>query len=85
MNVSPDQVRAATRSAAAVITPDKVPPLRLDEPPPADARARAPEPGRPGSRRWPPPRRSSSSPGRSVTAGSLLAKSGQPTPAQRFR
>jgi hypothetical protein len=31
MNVSADQVRAATRIAAAVITADKVPPLRLDE------------------------------------------------------
>jgi hypothetical protein len=29
MNVSPDQVRAATRSAAAVIKPNTVPPLRL--------------------------------------------------------
>jgi hypothetical protein len=33
MNVSADQVRAATRIAAAVITPDKVPPLRLHEAP----------------------------------------------------
>jgi hypothetical protein len=33
MNVSEDQVRAATRIAAAVITADKVPPLRLAEPP----------------------------------------------------
>ncbi|HYZ57869.1 MAG TPA: hypothetical protein VE733_30810 [Streptosporangiaceae bacterium] len=33
MNVSPDQVRAATRIAAAVITPDDVPPLRLHEAP----------------------------------------------------
>jgi hypothetical protein len=32
MNVSADQVRAATRAAAAVITADTVPPLRLDEP-----------------------------------------------------
>ena len=31
MNVSPDQVRAATRSAADVITPERVPPLRLPE------------------------------------------------------
>ena len=31
MNVSPDQVRAATRSAADVITPATVPPLRLPE------------------------------------------------------
>ncbi|HEX6520745.1 MAG TPA: hypothetical protein VF070_12160 [Streptosporangiaceae bacterium] len=33
MSVSADQVRAATRAAASVITADKVPPLRLDEPP----------------------------------------------------
>ena len=32
MNVSADQVRAATRNAAAVITPDELPPLRLHEP-----------------------------------------------------
>lgn len=32
MNVSADQVRAATRGAASVITPDSVPPLRLDQP-----------------------------------------------------
>jgi hypothetical protein len=32
MNVSADQVRAAARAAAAVITADKLPPLRLDEP-----------------------------------------------------
>jgi hypothetical protein len=31
MNVSADQVRAATRIAASVITADRVPPLRLDE------------------------------------------------------
>lgn len=30
MNVSPDQVRAATRSAALVIAADQVPPLRLE-------------------------------------------------------
>ena len=33
MNVSADQVRAATRTAAAVITADKLPPLRLDQSP----------------------------------------------------
>jgi len=33
VNVSADQVRAATRMAAAVITADEVPPLRLDESP----------------------------------------------------
>jgi hypothetical protein len=44
MKVSPDQVRAATRSAAAVITADKVPPLRLDEPPRSLGRARRTRP-----------------------------------------
>ena len=39
MNVSADQVRAATRAAAAVITEDTVPPLRLHE----AARGRGPE------------------------------------------
>jgi hypothetical protein len=39
MKVSADQVRAATRSAAAVITPDKVPPLRLHEAPGSHGRA----------------------------------------------
>jgi hypothetical protein len=33
MNVSADQIRAATRDAARVITQDTVPPLRLDESP----------------------------------------------------
>jgi hypothetical protein len=40
MDVSADQVRAATRSAAAVITADKVPPLRLQESPASNSRAR---------------------------------------------
>jgi hypothetical protein len=40
MNVSADQVRAATRIAAAVITADKVPPLRLDESPGSHGLAR---------------------------------------------
>jgi len=40
MNVSEDQVRAATRSAAAVITEDQVPPLRLEESPASGRRAR---------------------------------------------
>ena len=31
MTITPDQVSAATRSAATVITPEKVPPLRLPE------------------------------------------------------
>jgi hypothetical protein len=44
MNVSADQVRAATRIAAAVITADKVPPLRLDESPGSHALARRTRP-----------------------------------------
>jgi hypothetical protein len=44
MNVSADQVRAATRTAAAVITADKVPPLRLDEPADGHGLARRPRP-----------------------------------------
>jgi hypothetical protein len=40
VNVSADQVRAATRAAAAVITADKVPPLRLKESPASHRRAR---------------------------------------------
>ncbi len=44
MNVSADQVRAATRIAAAVITPDKVPPLRLDESPGGHGLARRTRP-----------------------------------------
>jgi hypothetical protein len=44
MNVSPDQIRAATRTAAAVITADKMPPLRLDEPPVSHGFARRPRP-----------------------------------------
>jgi hypothetical protein len=44
VNVSPDQVRAATRTAAAVITADRLPPLRLDEPQAGHGRARRPGP-----------------------------------------
>jgi hypothetical protein len=42
MNVSAGQVRAATRSAAAVITPDTVPPFRPDEAPGGHGRAHRP-------------------------------------------
>jgi hypothetical protein len=44
MNVSPDQIRTATRTAAAVITADKVPPLRLDESPGSHGLARRTRP-----------------------------------------
>ena len=81
MNVSADQVRAATRGAAAVITEDTVPPLRLDEAP----GGRRP---RPGHRTWPTwvaPLAAAAAiiivAGGGVTAGSLLAKSGTPRPS----
>jgi hypothetical protein len=81
MNVSADQVRAATRGAAAVITEDTVPPLRLDEPP----GGRRP---RPGQRTWPAwvaPLAAAAAiiivAGGGVTASSLLAKSGTPRPS----
>jgi hypothetical protein len=44
MNVSADQVRAATRAAAAVITQDTVPPLRLHEAARGRGPARRPRP-----------------------------------------
>jgi hypothetical protein len=73
MNVSPDQVRAATRSAAAVITPDKVPPLRLDEPVRGLGPARKPRPA------WVAPLAAAAAivvvAVASATAGSMLARS----------
>jgi hypothetical protein len=48
MNVSADQVRAATRTAAAVITADMVPPLRLEGSP--SSRRPAPSSRRPAPR-----------------------------------
>jgi hypothetical protein len=81
MNVSADQVRAATRGAAAMITEDTVPPLRLDEPP-GGRRLR------PGQRTWPAwvaPLAAAAAiiivAGGGVTASSLLAKSGTPRPS----
>jgi hypothetical protein len=44
VNVSADQVRTATRTAAAVITADKLPPLRLDESPGSHVPARRTRP-----------------------------------------
>jgi hypothetical protein len=73
MNVSPDQVRAATRSAADVITPDTVPPLRLPE---SAARQRAARRTRPG---WVTPLAAAAAivilAVASATAGSWLARS----------
>jgi hypothetical protein len=74
MNVSPDQVRAATRSAAAVITPDKVPPLRLGEPARGHGQARR------ARRAWVTPLAAAAAivvvAVASATAGSWLARSG---------
>jgi hypothetical protein len=82
MNVSPDQVRAATRSAAAVITQDTVPPLRLDESP---GRSR-PRPGHRTRSAWVAPLAAAAAiiilAGGGVTASSLLAKSGTPRPSR---
>jgi hypothetical protein len=81
MNVSADEVRAAARDAAAVITQDTVPPLRLDEPP----GGRRP---RPGHRTWPTWATPLAAAAAiiivavgSVTAGSLLSKSGTARPS----
>ncbi len=74
MNVSADQVRAATRSAAAVITPDNVPPLRLHEAPGRRGRAHRPRVG------WVAPLAAAAAVAvivaGSVAAGSWLARSG---------
>jgi len=76
MNVSADQVRAAARGAAAVITKDTVPPLRLDEPPGGRGPRHRTRPA------WLAPLAAAAAiiivAGGSVTAGSLLARSGTP-------
>jgi hypothetical protein len=81
MNVSADQVRAATRSAAAVITQDTVPPLRLDGSP----GGRRPRPGHRSRPAWVAPLAAAAAmiivAGGGVTARSLLAKSGTPRPS----
>jgi hypothetical protein len=81
MNVSADQVRAATRSAAAVITQDTVPPLRLDESP----GGRRPRPRHRSRPAWVAPLAAAAAmiivAGGGVTARSLLAKSGTPRPS----
>jgi hypothetical protein len=81
MNVSADQVRAATGGAAAVITEDTVPPLRLDESPGGR------RPG-PGQRTWPAwiaPLAAAAAiiivAAGGVTASSLLATSRTPRPS----
>ena len=74
MKVSADQVRAATRVAAAVITADEVPPLRLDEAPGSHGLARRPRPA------WVAPLAAAAAVVivvvGSVAAGSWLARSG---------
>lgn len=80
MNISADQVRAATRSAAAVITADKLPPLRLDEASAAaGGRARKPV-GRQARSVWFAPLAAAAAVAivvaGSVAAGSWLGKSG---------
>ena len=81
MNVSADQVRAATRGAAAVITEDTVPPLRLDESP----GGRRPGPGQRTWPAWVAPLAAAAAiiivAGGGVTASSLFAKSGTPRPS----
>jgi hypothetical protein len=78
VNVSAAQVRAATRSAATVITEDTVPALRLDEPP----GGRRPRPGHSTRPAWVAPLAAAAAVvivvAGSVTASSLLAKSGTP-------
>lgn len=79
MNVSPDQVRAATRSAAAVITPERVPSLRLPELAGADRAARRARPA------WVTPLAAAAAivilAVASATAGSWLARSVPAHPA----
>ena len=79
MNVSPDQVRAATRGAADVITPERVPPLRLPESAAADGAARRARPA------WVTPLAAAAAivilAVASATAGSWLARSVPAHPA----
>jgi hypothetical protein len=78
MNVSAAQVRAATRRAAAVITQDTVPALRLDESP----GGRRPRSGHSTRPAWVAPLAAAAAVvivvAGSVTASSLLAKSAAP-------
>ena len=80
MNVSADQVRAATRVAAAVITQDTVPPLRLDESP----GGKRPRPGRRTRPAWVAPLAAAAAiiiiAGGAAAVSSVLAKSGTPGP-----
>jgi hypothetical protein len=77
MNVSPDQIRAATRKAAAVITEDTLPPLRLDGSPGGRSR---PRPGQRSRPAWVAPLAAAAAiaivAGGGVTARSLLDRPG---------
>jgi hypothetical protein len=81
MNVSADQVRAATRVAAAMITQDTVPPLRLDESP----GGRRPRPGHRTRPAWVAPLAAAAAiviiAGGGAIASSFLAKPGTPPPS----
>ena len=82
MNVSADQVRAATRSAAAVITAGTVPPLQLEESP----GGRRPRPGHRSRSAWVAPLAAAAAiiiivAGGGLIANSLLAKSATPRPS----
>jgi len=81
MNVSADQVRAATRSAAAVITADTVPPLQLDESPGGSR----PRPGHRSRAVWVAPLAAAAAiiivAGGALTVRSLLAKPASPRPS----
>jgi len=81
MNVSPDQVRAAAGAAAAVITQDTVPPLRLDESP----GGKRPTPGRRTRPAWVAPLAAGAAiiiiAGGGAAVSSVLAKSGTPRPS----
>jgi hypothetical protein len=80
MNVSADQVRAATRGAAAAITADTVPPLRLDESPGGSR----PGPGHRTRPAWVAPLAAAAAmiivAAGGVATGSLLANSRTPRP-----
>ena len=81
MNVPADHVRAATRGAAAVITKDTVPPLRLDGSP----GGRRPRPGHRTRPSWVAPLAAAAAiiivAGGALTVRSLLAKPAAPRPS----
>jgi hypothetical protein len=84
MNIPAEQVRAATRAAASVITADKVPPLRLEESPvsrgSAGRRSAPPGPGRRTRLAWIAPLAAAAAVvivvAASLAVGSLVARPG---------